>query len=116
MWIMLSDAFFSIVSKNCGPDELMVRARRKGDIEKVFPGAKVKKSTTSDYLYRTVVPRKDVALALANAVDDIDYPNFKDSVEDDWLHYAYLKVWLAMAELRHAPPYTPASKYIAGQT
>jgi hypothetical protein len=58
--------------------------------------------------------RKDVALALANAVDDIDYPNFKDSVEDDWLHYAYLKVWLAMAELQHAPPYTPASKYIAG--
>ena len=45
MWIMLSDAFFSIVSKNCGPDELMVRARRKGDIEKAFPGAKVKKST-----------------------------------------------------------------------
>ena len=113
MWIMLSDAFFSIVSKNCGPDELMVRARRKGDIEKAFPGAKVKKSTTSDYRYRADIPRKEVALALAKAIADIDYPNFKDSVEDEWLHYSYLKVWLAMSELQHPPPYTPVSKYIA---
>ena len=41
MWIMHSDCFLSIVSKGCGPTELLVRARRNGDIEKVFPSAKV---------------------------------------------------------------------------
>ena len=45
MWIMHSDCFLSIVSKDCGPTELLVRARRNGDIEKVFPSAKVIRST-----------------------------------------------------------------------
>jgi len=37
MWLMFSDCFLSVVSKDCGPAELLVRARREGDIEKVFP-------------------------------------------------------------------------------
>src|SRR5216683_7097861 len=52
MWIMTNDSYLSIVSKDCGPAELLVRARRAGDIEKVFPEAKVTRNTNSDYLYR----------------------------------------------------------------
>ena len=82
MWIMTNNSYLSIVRKDCGPAELVVRARRAGDIEKVFPNAKVTRQTDSDYLYRAVVPRDVVKQALAAMIDLIDYPNFKDSVED----------------------------------
>ena len=104
MWIMHSDCFLSIVSKDCGPAELLVRARRNGDIEKVFPSAKVIKDAGTDYLYRAVIPRDAVKQAVAAMIDDIDYPNFKDSVEDKSLHAAYVGVWCAMAGLQHPPP------------
>jgi hypothetical protein len=104
MWIMTNNSYLSIVSKDCGPAELLVRARRAGDIEKVFPDAKVTRNTKSDYLYRAVVPRDLVKQALAALIDKIDYPNFKDSVQDGALHAAYVAVWHAMAGLQHPPP------------
>ena len=107
MWIMLSDCFLSVVSKDCGPDELLVRARRPGDIEKAFPDARVTRNTQSDYLYRAVLPRDLVKEALAAMIDNVDYPNFKDTVEDRSLYAAYVGVWCAMAGLQHPPPYIP---------
>ena len=104
MWIMTNNCYLSIVSKDCGPAELLVRARRAGDIEKVFPNAKVTRQTDSDYLYRAILPRDVVKQALAAMIDLIDYPNFKDSVEDSSLHAAYVSVWCAMAGLQHPPP------------
>jgi hypothetical protein len=47
---MTNNGYLSIVSKDCVPAELLVRARRAGDIEKVFPDAKVTRQTDSDYL------------------------------------------------------------------
>jgi hypothetical protein len=86
---------------------LLVRARRPGDIGKVFgPDVKVKRSTDSDYLFRAIVRVEQVELALARAVKNIDYENFKDSVEDHALHLAYMKVWTAMSELQHPRPYS----------
>jgi hypothetical protein len=104
MWIMTNNSYLSIVAKDCGPAELLVRAGRAGDIEKVFPDAKVIRNTKSDYLYRAVPPRNVVKQALAAMIDKIDYPNFKDSVEDSSLHAAYAGVWHAMAGLQHPPP------------
>ena len=37
MCLCLSDGFLSIVAKDCADDELLVRARRHGDIERTFP-------------------------------------------------------------------------------
>jgi hypothetical protein len=73
-----------------------------GDIERIF-GTKVedKRSTDSDHLYRSIVPMVEVELALARAVKEISYKNFKDSVKDHELHHAYLKTWTAMSELQH---------------
>src|SRR5712671_2614104 len=104
MWIMTNNSYLSIVSKDCGPAELLVRARRAGDIENVFPDAKVTRSTNRDYLYRAVLPCDVVKQALAAMIDKIDYPNFKDSVEDSSLHAAYVSVWHAMAGPQHPPP------------
>ena len=94
MWLCLKNSFLSIVSKDCRPDELMVRARRPGDIEKVFPDAKVTRNAGTDYLFRAVLPRDVVKQTLAAMVDQIDYPN-KESVEDGSLHAAYVGVWCA---------------------
>ena len=100
MWLMLSDSFLSIVSKDCASDELLVRARRRGDIEKVFPEAVVTRTIKADYLYRAVLKRVRIAEALACEVDNMGYSNFKSSVLNKKLHNAYLRVWTAMASLQ----------------
>ncbi len=96
----MNDACFSIVAKDCARDELLVRARRKGDIEKVFPKAKVKRNAKADYLYRARVKKAAVKEALAGEVDRITYPNFKASVADPKLHGAYMRVWSALGPLQ----------------
>ena len=106
MWIFLHDCFLSIVDKDCGPDELLVRARRKGDIEKLFPRAKVIRLTRADYLFRAVVKRDEIARVIANEISWIDYDNFKKAVHDHDLHAAYTRVWTAMAVLQPTKPYS----------
>ena len=110
MWICLNDAFLSIVKKDCARDELLVRARRPGDIEKVFPEAKgrVVTNTRSDYAYRAVIKAHVVKTALDGEVNRINYSNFKDSVskDDEALHDAYMAVWMAMSKLQPTAPYS----------
>ena len=109
MWIMLNDAFLSVVKKDCKDDELLVRARRPGDIEKIFGReVTVMRSLDSDYLFRSVIKRDVVTRAIQNEVLRIDYGNFKNSVEDTELHDAYLRVWTAMANLQTPRPYSQA--------
>jgi len=100
VWVLLSDCFFSIVSKDCARDELLVRARRKGDIEKLFPKAKVKRNAKADYLYRAAIKKSAIAEALKGEVDRVTYPNFKSSVTDAKLHGAYMRVWSALGPLQ----------------
>lgn len=112
MWLCLNNAFLSIVSKDCADSELLVRARRKGDIERVFPKAEVRQTIGNDYLFRACVSRADVKKAMAKQVDALSYDNFKDSVEDNDLHHAYSGVWSTMSRLQSIPPYgrSPYSK------
>jgi hypothetical protein len=88
------------VAKDCARDELLVRARRKGDIEKLFPKAKVRRDPRADYLFRAPVKKTEIAAALANEVNRVTYSNFKDSVKDDDLHTAYLKTWSALGSVQ----------------
>lgn len=96
MWIFLNNAFLSIVDKDAPAGAVLVRARAKGDIERVFPGATVTVSPRNDYRYRAVIARDAVAEALAAAVKTLDYSNFKDTVAERDRHDAYLDVWSAM--------------------
>ena len=79
MWIALNNSFLSIVENRKNSSELLVRARVKGDIEKVFPEAE----TFEDLK------------AVAYQVSEINYDNFKNSISKDEYqrHDAYLKVW-----------------------
>lgn len=102
MWIMLNDAMFSIVEDKDDKTQLVVRARRKGDIEHVFlvDEREVNESDLSDYRYRIFVDRDRVEEVIAGEIRRIDYGNFKDSVKDKQLHDAYLQVWTAMWRLQ----------------
>lgn len=107
MWIMLNDAFLSIVKKDCPEDHLLVRARRPGDIEKVFGRLfAVERLTDADYLFRAVIPVDDVMHAMNREIGRINYRNFKDSVRDDDLHRAYNRCWGAVAAVQNPPPYS----------
>lgn len=117
MWIFLNDAFLSIVHKDCQPHEVLVRARIKGDLEKVFNDEKLLESnglkpveviryTKSDYLYRAVVSRRHMMLVMVAELDRVVYSNFKASTRDNKLHTAYNGVWGIMARLQEVPPYS----------
>jgi hypothetical protein len=105
MWICLNKAFLSIVHKDCAEDELLVRARREGDIERVFPGAKAQFTTGTDYAYRAVLKRHEVALAISGELFELDYGNFKDSCRDHELHNAYMGFWHVHGRLQKGGPY-----------
>jgi hypothetical protein len=111
MWIMLNNAFLSIVEPNprdpavAGADLLLVRARVKGHIENVFPDAVGVEVPGRDYQFRAYLPRQLVADAIARNIAGIRYPNFKDSVKDGKLHSAYACVWGVMAQEQAIPPY-----------
>lgn len=116
MWVCLNSSFLSIVHKECKPDELLVRARRKGDIESVFPGVKVTNSTHTDYAFRAVVPRQAVAEVMMYEVLGIDYDNFKNSVKDRPLHDAYAAFWNIHARLQPTRPYATIAPRRGGRS
>jgi len=96
MWIFLNDAFLSIVDKGGDGMTLLVRARREGDIERVFPDATVQTTPRNDYRYRARIQREAVANAISEAVQSINYGNFKGSVMERARHDAYMDVWEVM--------------------
>jgi hypothetical protein len=105
MWIFTDTSFVSIVRLKNGKgrkDPLVVRGRVKGDIEALFPKAKVRVTPARDYLYRAVVSRKVVAEVLAKKIMDIDYDNYKDAITGKAKdrHEAYLDVWWALLNLQ----------------
>jgi len=105
MWIFADTSFVSIVRPKNGEgrkDFLVVRGRVKGDIEALFPKAKVRLTPGRDYLYRALVSRKVVAEVLAKKIMDIDYANYKDAITDKAQdrHDAYLSVWCELMNLQ----------------
>lgn len=100
MWICLNNAFLSIVAHRDQPEMLLVRGRREGDIEAVFPDAEVSVTPRADYLCRAVIPREVVADVIATQAQGIPYDNFKASVRDGALHDAYLSMWGVMRRLQ----------------
>ncbi len=100
MWICQKDSFLSVVSDRDDRERLLVRARLPGHIEASFPKAVVFTSDTSDYKYRSLITRDQVASVIAKHLTEIGYDNFKSSVRDRVLHTAYMKVWQVMHALQ----------------
>jgi hypothetical protein len=97
MWIFLNNAFLSIVDKgDPSGNTLLVRARRRADLQRAFPDADIVAGAGTDYRYRARVGRSAVADRLAQLVREIDYGNFKSGVQEPDRHDTYMDVWDAM--------------------
>ena len=98
MWIFRNDAFLSVVEDRNDRDKLVVRARFREDINNVFPDVEPIETTDSDYRFRVWMPRKEVADAMMQSVEAIDYDNFKSSIPgNDWKRrQACSGVWSVM--------------------
>jgi hypothetical protein len=110
MWILTTFGFFSVVENRRDPSTLMVRGRVRADIEKFVRRAKVEVSIletpTADYRYRAILNRKVVAKVIARALRRLDYPNFKNRVEERQgvaRHDVYADVWLNLRRLNELP-------------
>ena len=102
MWIVLNDAFLSVVSKRGSQTQLLVRARVRGDIERVFCDAEVFEDVDADYRYRSYIDRQVVSEVISDSISKIDYDNFKNSVsKDDRKRLnAYINVWESLYRMQ----------------
>lgn len=96
----MNDGFFSIVEDSKNPLRFSVRARKRGDIERVFfmKSKDVLETTESDYRFRVFLPKDVVVKRMADEIGNIDYTNFKDSIPstDKDRYGIYSKVWHVM--------------------
>ncbi len=110
MWLMTTVGFFSVVRKE-NDDDLTVRARVQEDLEdlgrRYLPTlGPIEAGGGSDYPYRARVSATAFAAAVANLVEDIDYPNFKDAVASRQgleRARAYGEVWSVLRGLTPHP-------------
>lgn len=104
MWIMMNNSFLSIVAHKTLADDLLVRARRPGDIHRIFPEVVEETTPRADYLYRAVIPRNRVAQVMRDTVSAIKYPNFKASVTEELRAHVYMHVWTTMYQYQTVTP------------
>lgn len=92
MWLFTKQGFFSVVAT--ADDKFQVRARVLDDLLNLgFVDSDVIESGHADYQFRVVISR-DAWSALSQRLSDaIDYPNFKDAVEDGQRARLYSSVW-----------------------
>ena len=100
MWIQFNNAFLSIVVNRDNKLDLLVRARIKGDIEKIFPDADVFEDENADYKYRAFISKAKVAARIMLKMTQINYDNFKNSVKEIERKNAYSNIWLELRKLQ----------------
>lgn len=106
MWLFTKDGFFSIVHKDCGADEVLVRARVRVDLKRLIDSmgveVKILKNVGSDYQFRIVVKKSDFASYVTQYVNSLDYDNFKNTLQrgDSLRHSAYTGVWVSMMRMQ----------------
>jgi hypothetical protein len=97
MWIFMNDAMISIVEHRDDSDKVFVRARKRGDLQNVFgQDAEVIETADADYRFRIIVPKKTIAEIIFNRIINVDYDNFKNSVNEYDRSRAYHDVWEIM--------------------
>jgi len=105
MWLALSNGWLSIVAHRDKPDYLLVRARNENHIESYFPDADIYILADADYPYRADVSRLDVGITIGRYIHEIQYDNYKNSVNEEELHDALISVWQTM--YRYGGAYRP---------
>lgn len=109
MWLMTTQGFYSAVEHRGKKDTILVRARVRGDLERLkkqLPAAKVKgriyRDDTADYPFRLDLSRAEFGTVLLGLEDDIDYANFKSAVAKKQGHRragVYHRIWSVLCDL-----------------
>lgn len=60
----------------------------------------IKEDPDADYRFRIWMKKERFISILTERINSIDYNNFKNSVEDDELHHAYMDIWHRMYQLQ----------------
>lgn len=117
MWLFTTAGFFSVVEKpeDRAIGKLTIRSRVKSDLaalrSRYLPELGPIHERTGDYRFHAKAPRRAVARAMAAAVEDIGYANFKNEIartQGPVRHDLYARVWEVMWELQH--PTHPAAR------
>lgn len=114
MWIFTSNGFISVVAHKDKPGHLMVRARNADHLTAIFPRHKITTTPDGDYRFRCTVKRQAAAKAVARLLADVDYTNFKDSIEEAGYAHMALRCWSAAngyQEDRHPRPQPTYAEY-----
>ncbi len=108
MWLLTTQGFYSVVEDRDDPHWLLVRARTRADLEALgeqVEGLEIFDDPDADYRWRARLLREEWIAAAAQLAHAIDYPNFKQAVDERqgprraWL---YEKVWLVLRRLGRA--------------
>lgn len=98
MWLFSKHGFFSAVQNYNDENLIHVRARFKGDLERLCKTYGVEPNVVEtphgDYPLRMDFDRKKWGEIVKGEAEAIDYINFKNAVHDGTERdYAYFKVW-----------------------
>ena len=104
MWVITRDGFISVVRHRDIEGAMLVRARRREDLERPFGHlGLVEEDGAADYRFRMVVPVEDLESFLVSSVEEIDYDTHaKEAMAggDTQRYRAYLTVWSALYRLQ----------------
>jgi len=96
MWLFTKNSFISVVQHRDQPHDVLVRARDKSHLARLFPEKQIQEDTEADYRYRLVVPKKEFAKVVSDYImQNLDYDNFKaaqDSGDPAWTRFLHA-VW-----------------------
>lgn len=105
MWLFCKSGFFSAVQHVDDPGLIHVRARFKGDLERLclshgVKDVSVEHTPGNDYPFRVDFPREAWSDIVCKEASEIDYKNFKNAVHDGTSRdQAYMGVWSTMRRL-----------------
>lgn len=83
MWICTNKDFISVVECRNNKSCVLVRARRKQDLDFLGNIGQITQDKMADYRYRIVVCKNVFSDIMSNLVENINYDNFKDSVSKE---------------------------------
>jgi len=110
MWLLTPIGFFSIVQKasDIATNTLTIRSRVRSDLEALrelyLPGlGDISENSVTDYRFRATAPRAEVAAAMAELVNALEYSNFKNQVakvQGGERAHLYHEVWDTLYKLQ----------------
>ncbi len=103
MWLFTEQGFYSVVQNRYDDRVLLVRARLRGDLERLRTKEPRLGPTLveegSDYRFRALIPREAFAELAASLVRELAYDNFKRRVKEvdgSGRSEVYGEVWSTM--------------------